>query len=158
MGTSGISIAVLPFRDLGLGHDPVPPALIEALLEDLTTELARFPSLEVIAYGTALAESQPAEPGESTAMRLRAEYLVQGSVRQAGEALRLSAQLVQQATGRSLWAERFDVPLNDLFIIEDEIVASVANALHVRIEADRLATARRAPIKSLAAYELAPRV
>src|SRR5688572_5921230 len=104
MGTSGISIAVLPFRDLGPGHDPVQPALIEALLEDLTTELARFPSLEVIAYKTALAKPQPAEPGESTAMRLRAEYLVQGSVRQAGEALRLSAQLVQQATGRSLWA------------------------------------------------------
>ena len=85
--------------------------------------------------------------------RLGVDYLLKGSVRRAAKALRLSVQLVQLATGQHLWAERYDVPAEDFFAVQDEIAAKVANALTARIDQTVLLATRRRQITNLAAYE-----
>jgi adenylate cyclase len=149
------SVAVLPFRNLGGGAED------EYVADGLTTEIAdglsRMHWLAVIAPASTLAlRSRPATPAQLAA-ELGVRYLVTGTVRRAGERLRVSAELVDTSDGRLLWAERHDGRVTDLFAFQDTVTACVVNRLELRVHR---AEAQRALLKhpeSLDAYECALR-
>src|SRR5690606_14945570 len=122
-------------------------------VQDLISELACFPGIGVIAAETTFAVESTGLDDAGIGRRLDVEYLLKGSLRRSARSLRLSAQLVQLPSGQHLWAERFDVPHEKLFAVQDEIAAKVANALTVRIDRTALAATRRRQITSLTAYE-----
>ena len=141
-------ICVLPFENIG--GTPEDERLARGFRQDVITELARFPALGVLA-----ARSAGAVPArEAGSAQADIDYLVSGSVRRAGAVIRVGAQLVDARTGHQLWAERFDRPGEELFSIQDEITARVANALNARIDQQHLAIARRRSVAALEAYEI----
>jgi TolB-like protein len=139
------AIAVLPFENPS--GDPEQGYLARGFVEELVTELARFPTLEVIHHHTSQAL------GGAAVAELGAAYHLRGSVRRLGERLRIHAQLAETESGRQIWAERFDVPADGLLAVQDEIVARVASALRAEIDAVRLRGARRKPLSSLDVYD-----
>ena len=145
MGAAG-AIAVLPFENPS--GDPEQGYLARGFVEELITELSRFPTLEVV---HAPSSEGPGVTGP--APDLPVSHLLRGSVRRLGDRIRIGAQLVQAADGRQIWAERFDAPADRLVAVQDEIVARVASALPIEIDADRLRGARRKPLSSLDVYD-----
>jgi len=119
----------------------------------VVTELARFPGLFVIGAESSLALKDRAMSPSQAARDLGVEYVVEGSVRRAGETLRVTVQLIDPATGHRLWAERYDRPFAEVFAIQDEIVGNIAGALSVNIEQARAARTSGRPPESLDAYD-----
>jgi TolB-like protein len=146
-----ISIALLPFESLSPSASD--SWLAVGLVQDLITEIARFPTLRVISGQSSLAANVRALDDASIGQRLGVEYLLKGSIRRMEKALRISVQLVQLEDSRNLSAECYDLREDELFALQDEIVAKVANALSVRIEQSMLSSAKRRPPASLKAYE-----
>jgi TolB-like protein len=145
------SIAILPFENLsGTAADA---RLASGFVQDLITELARFPGLGVIAAESAFAAETAALDDAGVGLRLHVAYLLRGSVRRSARALRIAVQLIEAATAQHLWAERYDVPAQELFAVQDEIAARIANALALRIDQRVLVASRRRQIPQLAAYE-----
>ncbi|MBI5282129.1 MAG: hypothetical protein HY858_10640 [Candidatus Solibacter usitatus] len=120
------TIAVLPFDDLGAGHDSA--YLCDGLVEDLTTALARNPGLRVIARGSA-ASFRRGERLSAIGRALRADRLVKGSVRNAGGRLRIAVQLVDAGDEAVLWSEAYDRSPAGVFDVHLEIAAAVAASL-----------------------------
>ena len=149
------SVAVLPFANLS--GDPDQVYLSDGLTEDVITELARFSGLFVIGAQSSMALKDRAISPPQVARDLGVEYLVEGSVRRAGETLRVTVQLIDPATGHRLWAERYDRPFAEVFTIQDEIVGNIAGTLSVNIEQARAARTRDRPPESLDAYDCALR-
>jgi TolB-like protein len=145
------SIALLPLENLS--GTPEDGRLASGFAQDLISELARFPSLGVIAGESSFALNTTGLDDTRIAERLGAAYLLKGSVRRSRGAVRLSLQLLQAENGQHLWAERYDVPEEDVFALQDEVAAKVANALSVRIDQATLTESKRRPVQKLAAYE-----
>jgi TolB-like protein/Tfp pilus assembly protein PilF len=145
------SVAVLPFANLS--GDPDQSYLSDGLTEDVITDLARFQSLFVIGPESSLAMKDRTISLSQVATNLGVEYLVEGSVRKAGETLRVTVQLIDPSTGHRLWAERYDRPFADVFDIQDEIVGNIAGALSVNIEHARAERTRSRPSETLDAYD-----
>jgi len=145
------SVAVLPFANLS--GDPDQSYLSDGLTEDVITELARFPDLFVIGAESSLALKDRTISPPQVARDLGVEYLVEGSVRRAGETLRVTVQLIDPATGHRLWAERYDRPFAEVFAIQDEIVGNIAGTLSVNIEQARAARTSGRPPESLDAHD-----
>ncbi len=145
------SVAVLPFANLS--GDPDQSYLSDGLTEDVITDLARFQSLFVIGPESSLAMKNRTISLSQVATNLGVEYLVEGSVRKAGETLRVTVQLIDPSTGHRLWAERYDRPFADVFDIQDEIVGNIAGALSVNIEHARVERTRSRPSETLDAYD-----
>jgi adenylate cyclase len=150
-GTSKPSIAVLPFSNMS--GDPEQEYFSDGITEDIITELARFRSLHVIARNSSFAFKDKAVKVQEIAKELGVAYVVEGSVRKAGARIRITAQLVDAADGRHVWAERYDRPAEDVFSIQDEVVRTVAATLSGRLEAAGAEGLRRRPTESLSAYE-----
>lgn len=144
------TVAVLPFENPS--GDPEHEYFARGFVEDVVTELSRFPTLEVIHPQTSFALAKDRST-ERLPDALRIGYLLQGSVRRLGETVRVAAQLVEAGAGRQIWADRFDAPAERLLAVQDEIVARVASALAVRIDGARLQEARRKPLASLEVYD-----
>ena len=145
------SIAILPFENLSGTADDA--RLAGGFVQDLITELARFPALGVIAAESVFAVESVGLDDAGLGRRLKVAYLLKGSVRRSVRALRIAVQLVEAATGQHLWAERYDMPAAELFTVLDEIAAKVANALALRIDQTVLSASRRRKIPQLAVYE-----
>ncbi|NJO35041.1 MAG: hypothetical protein HC869_19935 [Rhodospirillales bacterium] len=143
------SIAVLPFEQSGGNPDDL--HLAAGLAEDLTTELSRFADLAVIAQASV---RQHAEAAEGRPRGLDTEYLVRGSVRRAGQRVRITASLVHAAGGVTLWSERFDREFSDLFALQDDIVRRVVGVLAARVEAFEMEKALQKPAIGYEAYDL----
>jgi TolB-like protein/DNA-binding SARP family transcriptional activator len=146
------SVAVLPFANLS--GDPDQSYLSDGLTEDVITDLSRFQSLFVIGPESSLALKDRTITVSDVASDLGVEYVVEGSVRKAGDTLRITVQLVDPSTGHRLWAERYDRPFADVFEIQDEIVGNIAGTLSVNIEHTRFEQRRRYPKETLDAYDL----
>jgi DNA-binding SARP family transcriptional activator/cytochrome c-type biogenesis protein CcmH/NrfG len=146
------SIAVLSFA--GVEADAVHQRLGEGMAEDIATELGRFPEIDVIAPASALAyrriPARPARVGDE----LGSTYVLEGRLRRDGEQLRITARLVETATGRQLWAERYDGALTQLFDVQDEVVQRIVGTLAGRLESARLERARRSRPEDWEAYDL----
>lgn len=148
---SAATIAVLPFTNLSSDADD--EYFANGLTEDIITGLSRFRSLCVISQKSSFAYKGRSTDIRDIARELAAQYLLEGSVRRASEQLRVTAQLVDVTTGQRLWAERFDRPLGDIFLVQDDIVQRIVASLPPHIEdAERLRNLHR-PTESLSAYE-----
>lgn len=145
------SVAVLPFTNLS--GDPDQSYLSDGLTADVIADLSRFQSLFVIGPESSLAMKERTISLAQVAGNLGIEYVVEGSVRRAGETLRVTVQLIDPSTGHRLWAERYDGPFADVFEIQDEIVGNIAGALSVNIEHARTERTRHRPSRTLDAYD-----
>jgi len=145
-------VAVLPFANLS--GDPEQQYFADGITEDIITELARFQSLWVIGRSSsfAFADMDPAE--KDAGRQLGVGYLVEGSVRRAGERLRVTAQLIDATSGMHIWAERYDRKMEDVFAVQDEVAASVVAKLSLSLDSRETALARSRPQKNLSAYDL----
>lgn len=146
------SLAVLPFDNLS--GDPAQAYFSDGVSEDLITELSRFRDLVVLARQSSFALRGQAHDAVEIGRRLGVRYLLEGSVRRAGDRVRVTAQLIDAGSGAHVWAERYDRALDDIFAVQDEVVATIATTLVGRIEAAGRERARRQPTADLAAYDL----
>jgi adenylate cyclase len=145
------SVAVLPF--VNMSGDPEQEYFSDGITEDIITELSRFRSLFVVARNSSFAFKGKAVKVQEIAKELGVAYVVEGSVRKAGARIRITAQLVEAAGGKHVWAERYDRPADDVFAIQDEVVRTVAATLAGRVEAAGAGGLQRRPTASLSAYE-----
>lgn len=151
MTERSIKIALMPFENLS--GTPDGALLAAGFVQDLITESARFPSLGVIAAQSSFAAASTDLDDAAIGQRLGVGYLLRGSIRRSGETVRISVSLIDLSSSRHLWAEKFDVPGADLFRLQDEIAAKIANSLAVRIDQSALSASRKVPPSSLAVYE-----
>jgi TolB-like protein/class 3 adenylate cyclase len=146
------SVAVLPFDNLS--GNPERQYFSDGITEDIITELSRCRSLFVIARNSSFQYRDKATDVRRIARELGVQYVVEGSVREATDRLRVTAQLIDAATGNHLWAERFDRDLGDIFALQDEAVRAIVSTLVVRLETEELELAKRRPPRDLRAYDL----
>lgn len=144
-------IAVLPFANLS--PDPDQGYFVEGVIEDIVTELSRFRSLRVVAKSASFRFRDDSAPPAEIGRALGADYLLRGSVRRAGDSLRITAQLLRAECGEQVWAERYDGALEEVFDLQDRITRSVVGALPLRIDDERLGRSRRKPRENLQAYD-----
>ncbi len=144
------TVAVLPFDNMCGEEDAY---FVDGIAEDIITALSRFNSLRVIARGSSFACGGKDTPEREIADKLGAQFLVRGSVQRAGKRVRIGVQLLDARAGVQVWGERFDREMEDVFVIQDEITSTITSTLAGRVEAARLAQARRAPAERLDAYD-----
>ena len=138
-----LSIVVLPFANIGGGAQQEP--FVDGVTESLTTDLSRIRGAVVIARNTAFTYKGKPVDVKSIGDELNVRYALEGSVQRAGNRMRVNVQLIDAETGNHLWAERFDKSLTDLFDMQDEIVARLANALDAQLAAAEARRAEQAP-------------
>ncbi len=146
------ALVVLPFANLG--NDPNQEWFADGIVHDMTTALSRFRSFAVIARNSSFVYKGRAVDVRRVAQELGVRYVLEGSVRRAGNRLRIAAQLVDGATGSHLWAEQFDGTSEELFDFQDRITESVAMLVEHRIQAAEIERSRRERPESLAAYDI----
>jgi adenylate cyclase len=146
------SLAVLPFDNLG--GDPEQGYFSDGIVEDITTALARVSGLFVIARNSSFAYRGKAVDVRQVGRELGVRYVLEGSVRRAGERLRITGQLMDASSGAHIWAERFDGTLADVFELQDRVAEGVAGAIEPTLRGAEIERARRKPTGSLAAYDL----
>ncbi len=145
------SIAVLPFANMS--GDPAQEFFVDGLTEDIITELSRRHELFVISRTSTFMYKGQSANLRDVAHKLGAQFLVEGSVRKAGDRLRVTVQLIDTATDAHIWAEKYDRQLDDVFAIQDEVTSAIVATLPGRVEAaqqDRLV--RKTPA-NMVAYE-----
>jgi adenylate cyclase len=125
------SVVVLPF--LNLSPDPAQQYFADGITEDLTTELSRLSGLVVISRHSAFAYKGVTKRTEEIAGELGVRYIVEGSVQRSAEQARVSAQLIDAASGATLWAERYERELKDVFAVQDAVVRRIVAVLQVRL-------------------------
>jgi TolB-like protein/class 3 adenylate cyclase/Tfp pilus assembly protein PilF len=139
-----LSIVVLPF--VNIGGDPEQEYFVDGVTENLTTDLSCIRGAFVIARNTAFTYKGRPIDVRQIGRDLNVRYVLEGSAQRGGNRIRVNVQLVDAETGNHLWAERFDKSLTDLFEMQDEIVARLANQLGVALIAAEARRADRAPI------------
>jgi adenylate cyclase len=145
------SIAVLPFDNMS--GDPEQEYFADGITEDLITELARFQNLVVIARNSTFTYKGKAIRVKDVARDLGVHYVVEGSVRRAGNRVRVTVQLIESKSEKHIWAERYDRELTDIFDIQDEVTRAIIGALPSRLEAADIERIKRKPPHDLAAYD-----
>jgi adenylate cyclase len=145
------SIAVLPFANLSA--DPSQEFFADGLTEDILTGLSRFRDLFVISRNSTFRYKGKSVDVPTVARELGVHFVLEGSVRRAGDRVRVTAQLIDAATDRHVWAERYDRSLEDIFEIQDELTSSIVATLPGRVEAATRDRVKRKAPENLAAYE-----
>jgi TolB-like protein/Flp pilus assembly protein TadD len=125
------SIAVLPFNNMG--GDPDQEYFADGVTEDLTTDLSKVSGLFVIARNSAFAYKGKAINVEQVAEELGVRYILEGSVRRAGNQLRINAQLIDASTGGHVWAQRYDGTVGDVFGLQDQVTSNIVTVLAVQL-------------------------
>jgi TolB-like protein/Tfp pilus assembly protein PilF len=143
VGPPRLSIIVLPFANIG--GDPEQEYFVDGVTESLTTDLSRIRGSFVIARNTAFTYRGKAYDVTKIGRELNIRYALEGSVQRGGSRMRVNAQLIDAQSGNHLWAERFERPVTDLFEMQDEIVARIANTLNAQLIAVEARRAERAP-------------
>jgi len=142
------SIAVLPFANLSRNAED--DYFSDGLAEEILNLLAKIPGLNVTARTSSFAFRGKEQDITAIAAALRVRAVLEGSVRRAGSRIRVTAQLIDAADGYHLWSERYDRELTDVFAVQDEIAAAIADALELKLAAR---TPAPRPQPGLAAYE-----
>jgi len=145
------AIAVLPFDNMS--GDAEQEYFADGITEDLITELARFQNLVVIARNSTFTYKGKAIRVKDVARDLGVHYVVEGSVRKAGNRVRVTVQLIESKSEKHVWAERYDRDLTDIFEIQDEVTKAIIGALPSRLEAADIERIKRKPPQDLAAYD-----
>lgn len=147
------SLAVLPFANLS--GDPGQDYFSDGITEEIITAVSRFKRLLVIARNASFTMRGREADALRVGAELGAEYLLQGSIRRAGERVRVSAQLVEAGTGTQLWAERYDSTLSDVLELQDEIAGRIVGAVAPHIGEVEIERARQPGRKFSRSYDLA---
>jgi adenylate cyclase len=146
------SICVLPFANMS--GDAEQEYFSDGISEDITTDLSRISALEVIARNTAFTFKGTSLDVPSIARRLGVSHILEGSVRKAGNRVRITAQLIDGKSGAHLWAERYDRDLTDIFAIQDEISKAIVGALKLKLLPDEKKAIEQRGTTSAEAYNL----
>jgi adenylate cyclase len=144
------SVAVLPFTNMS--GDPEQEFVSDGIAEDVITALSRYPSLFVIARNSCFTYKGRAVDVKQVGRELGVRYVLEGSVRKAGNRIRVTAQLVEAGTGKHVWGDRYDRDLADIFALQDEITEAVTVAIAPAIADAELQRAVRKPPDSLDAW------
>jgi TolB-like protein/Flp pilus assembly protein TadD len=147
------SIAVLPFTNMS--GDPEQDYFADGMVEEIITALSHFPRLFVIARNSSFTyKGRPGIDIREVGRELGVRYVLEGSVRKAGERVRIAGQLIDASSGAHLWADRFDGVLADIFDLQDTVARSVVGAIEPRLMAAEVERAQRKRTASLDAYDL----
>jgi len=145
------SIVVLPF--LNLSGDIEQEYFSDGITEDLITDISKLSGLFVISRNSAFLYKGKAVRPEHVSKELGVRYMLEGSVRKAGNRVRITAQLIDATTGYHLWAERYDRELQDIFAVQDEVTQKIVTALKVQLTPSEQERVGRAPTNNLEAYD-----
>ena len=146
------SIAVLPFDNMS--GDPAQDYFSDGITEDLISDLSRISGLFVIARNTMFTYRGKPVNVQALGRELGVNYVLEGSVRKAGNRIRVNAQLIEVAHGRHLWAERYDRQLTDVFALQDELTQNIVAALTVKLTPDEEARLSQAAQANPEAYDM----
>jgi TolB-like protein len=145
------SIAVLPFQNMSA--DPEQDYFADGMVEEIITALSRFRNLFIIARNSSFTYKGRAVDVKQVGRELGVRYILEGSVRRAGNKVRIAGQLIDASTGAHLWADRFDGGPHDIFELQDQVTASVVGAIAPKLELAEIERARRKPTENLDAYD-----
>ncbi len=146
------SIAVLPFTCLT--SDPDDVFFADGVTEEILNSLAQIPGLAVAARSSVFTFKGRSEDPRSVGTKLNVATVLEGTMRRAGNRLRVTVQLISTSDGYQLWSERYDRVLEDVFAVQDEIAAAIAGRLRVSLGATKAAGANNPPTANIAAYQL----
>ena len=146
------SIAVLPFANMS--GDPEQEYFADGMVEEITTAIARLPWLFVIARNSSFTYKGRAVDVKQVARELGVRYVLEGSVRKAGNRVRITGQLIDTTTGAHIWADRFDGALDDIFDLQDRVASNVVGAIEPKLQKSEIERVARKPAASLGAYDL----
>src|SRR5262245_9410567 len=145
------SIAVLPFANLS--SDPEQEYLVDGIVEDIITELSRFSELFVIARNSSFQYKGTRTDVRQVGRELGVRYVLEGSARRGSDRIRISAQLIDAATGAHRWAERYDRALEDVFAVQDDVVRTIVAILAAHLRMAETERTRARPPSSWQAYD-----
>lgn len=128
------SIAVLPFDNMSGGEDQ--DYFSDGMTEDLITDLSQVSGMFVLARNTVFTYKGKAVNVQQVGRELGVNYVLEGSVRRAGDRVRINAQLIDVTTGGHIWADRFDREVADVFAVQDDVVKRIVDALEVSLQGD----------------------
>jgi len=144
------SVAILPFANMS--NDPEQEFFSDGITEDIITDLSNVSGLFVLGRNTVFTYKGRAVNLEHIAKELGVAYVVEGSVRKAGQKVRVNAQLIEGATGGHLWAARYDRDLTDIFAIQDEITRTIVDQLKVKLLPEEKKAIEQSPTENVDAY------
>jgi TolB-like protein/cytochrome c-type biogenesis protein CcmH/NrfG len=145
------SVAVLYFENISQSAED--EYFRDGMTEDIITELLGIKGLEIFPRAMVLAYRNKPVPPTEVGQQLNAAYVLSGSLRRAGNRLRITAQLVETRTGRSVWGERYDREMKDVFEVQDEIARKITEALRITLSPQEEANITRKPTEDLQAYD-----
>ncbi|HEX9324832.1 MAG TPA: adenylate/guanylate cyclase domain-containing protein, partial [Xanthobacteraceae bacterium] len=145
------SIAVLPFQNLS--GDAEQEYFADGMVEEIITALSRFRDLFVIARNSSFTYKGRAVDVKQVGRELGVRYVLEGSVRRAGNRVRIAGQLIDASTGVNLWADRFDGRLEDIFELQEQVTSSVVGAISPKLQQAEIERAKRKPTENLDAYD-----
>ncbi len=145
------SIAVLPFQNIS--GDPEQEYFVDGMVEEIITALSRIRWLFVIARNSSFSYKGQAVDIKQVGRELGVRYVLEGSVRKAGQRVRITAQLIDAITGTHLWADSFDGSLEDVFELQERVAVSVAGIIEPALQAAETARAAARPTTDLSAYD-----
>jgi adenylate cyclase len=145
------SIAVLPFANMS--GDPEQEYFADGMVEEIITALSRFKWLFVIARNSSFTFKGQAVDVKEVGRRLGVRYVLEGSVRKASEKIRIAGQLIDAISGATIWADRFERDLTDIFALQDEVTLAVVSAIEPRLIQTEIAMATRRRPENLTAYD-----
>jgi len=145
------SIAVLPFQNMS--GDPEQEYFVDGIVDDIISALSRFKWLFVIARNSSFTYKGTAIDIRQVGRNLGVRYVLEGSIRKAGERVRITGQLIDAASGAHLWAERFEGALQDVFELQDRVTASVVGELGSQLQLAEMERARSKGTENLTAYD-----
>jgi len=146
------SIAVLPFTNMS--GDPEQEFFADGISEDIITALSKVRSFLVIARNSTFTYKGKAVDIKSVAKELDVSYVLEGSVRKAGNRIRITAQLIETTSGAHIWAEKYDRELSDIFELQDEMTQTIAGSIEPELSAKERESAVRKPPETLGAWEI----
>ncbi len=145
------AIAVLPFTNLS--EDPQQEYFCDGLTNDIITDFSKFRNLFVIASNTVFTYKGKSVKVTELAKELSVQYVLEGSVQEAGERVRINAQLIDAMTGNHIWAQRYDRSKKDLFTLQDDIIQTIVRTLAIKIETAELSRVLHKNTTNYQAYD-----
>jgi TolB-like protein/Flp pilus assembly protein TadD len=145
------SIAALYFANLSENKED--EYFRDGMTEDIITELTKIREIQLLPRSAVLAYRDKSLPVSQVGQQLAVAYVLEGSLRRSGNRLRITAQLAETRTGRSIWAERYDRQLEDVFAIQDEIAQNIARALRVVLSDTEKRAIEKVPTRDIQAYD-----
>lgn len=146
------SVAIMPFENLG--EKPEQDYFANGITTNLITDLAKISGLLVIAQGSVFSFQDIGSRAKEISRELNVDYIVRGSVQRQGDSVRVNAQLIETASERALWAERYDSKLSEVFKLQDQVATSLVAALRIELSPEERDIFSTYPTASVQAYDL----